>query len=179
MDLQPTLVGSLVSLRPLRRDDHAALYAVAADPLIWVQHPNADRYQPDVFAAFFEGAMSSGGAFAVLDLASGAIIGSTRYAGLAPDHGEVEIGYTFLARAYWGGRFNHEMKRLMLAHALAQVDRVVFLIGPDNVRSRRAVERIGGVQIADRLNALGRPSVVYEITRDSFAAGPLAVSSPG
>lgn len=173
MHWQPILRGDAITLRPLTAEDWTALYAVASDPLIWEQHPNSDRWQEPVFREFFAGALQSGGAFAVLEHATGEVIGSTRFAGHNPDASEVEIGYTFIARRCWGTRTNHEMKRLMLAHAFTLVDRVVFLIGPDNIRSRRAVERIGGVQIADRLNAVGRPSVVYEITRESFAAGPL------
>ncbi|MCU0636998.1 MAG: GNAT family N-acetyltransferase, partial [Gemmatimonadaceae bacterium] len=148
MELQPTLVGTLVTLRPLVADDWPALFAAAADPAIWAQHPDHDRWKEEVFAGFFRGALDSGGAFAVLDTATGAIIGSTRYHGYDAERREVEIGWTFLARAYWGGRFNGEMKRLMLAHAFGWVDQVLFLVGLDNLRSQSAVLRIGGVRVA-------------------------------
>jgi N-acetyltransferase len=174
MTWQPTLVGPSITLRPLAPADWDDLCAVASDPLIWEQHPNHDRWQEPVFREFFATALASGGALVAVDDATGEIIGSSRYAGHKPDESEVEIGYTFLARRYWGTRTNHEMKRLMLAHAFTIVDRVVFLIGPNNIRSRRAVERIGGVQIADRINAIGNLSAVYEITREAFASGPLA-----
>lgn len=168
-DLQPTLKGKLVELRPLRAEDFDALYAVASDPLIWEQHPASDRYQEPVFREFFRGAMESTGAFAVIDAVDGCMIGSTRFCGL--DEGrEVEIGWTFLARKYWGGRYNGEMKQLMLAHAFRFVDRVIFVIGPKNLRSRRAVEKIGGVESGTRVEPTGRESVVYEITAERFNA---------
>lgn len=85
------------------------------------------------------------GALAVIDRASGAIIGSSRMQAHDPaDGGSVEIGWTFLSRDYWGGPFNREMKRLMLAHALQFVERVDFRVGEDNLRSRRAMAKIGG-----------------------------------
>src|SRR5215510_5964302 len=111
-ELQPNLVGKLVELRPLRPEDWDQLYAVASDPLIWELHPVRDRYREDVFHEFFNEALESGGAFAVLDRPSGMVIGSSRYAGYDPVGSEIEIGWTFLARAYWGGAYNGEMKHL-------------------------------------------------------------------
>jgi RimJ/RimL family protein N-acetyltransferase len=171
-ELQPTLTGELVELRPLRADDFHALYAVARDPLIWELHPERERYQEDIFRRFFSGALESGGAFIVFDRATGDVIGSTRYFGYDEQRGEIEIGWTFLARSHWGGRYNHEMKRLMLEHAFRFVERVIFLVGPQNFRSRSAVEKIGGLQRGAVVKD-GRESVVYEITAEGFRNGPL------
>jgi RimJ/RimL family protein N-acetyltransferase len=164
------LKGELLSLRPLRPEDFPALYAVASDPLIWEQHPASDRYKEDVFREFFREALASGGAFAVLDTKDAkagrdTIIGSSRFFGYNEEQSEIEIGWTFLARAYWGGRYNREMKQLMLRHAFQFVERVVFLVGLRNLRSQRAMEKIGGVRAGARLDSTGRESVVYEITR--------------
>ena len=167
-DLQPTLRGKLVLLRPLRDDDYDDLYAVASDPLIWEQHPDQTRHRPDGFQVFHREALASGGALAVIDNATGAVIGSSRFHGYDTDRNEVEIGWTFLARSHWGGRFNGEMKQLMLAHAFRFVSRVVFLVGPQNIRSQRAVERIGGVRVGTRRDGAGRASVVFAITASSF-----------
>jgi RimJ/RimL family protein N-acetyltransferase len=161
-DPQPTLAGTLLELRPLRPDDFDVLYAVAADPLIWEQHPASDRYQEPVFRRFFQDALDSGGALVALDRATGLVVGSSRFHGYDEARGEVEIGWTFLARSHWGGRYNGEMKRLMLDHAFRFVPRVVFLIGPENWRSRRAVEKIGAV-LAGTRTVDGRESVVYQI----------------
>jgi RimJ/RimL family protein N-acetyltransferase len=172
-DLQPTLQGALVKLRPLRPEDFSALYAVASDPLIWEQHPDRDRYTEDVFKEFFRVALDSGGALLAIDATDGRVIGSSRFHGYNSENREIEIGWTFLARSHWGGRHNREMKHLMLRHAFQFVDTVVFLIGPNNIRSQRAVEKIGAIRIASRKNGQGRESVAYKITAEMFAAGGL------
>lgn len=168
-DPQPILIGDLLELRPLRADDFDALFQVAADPLIWEQHPERNRYQEETFRAFFAEALSSGGALVAVDRASGHIIGSSRYHGYDAARGVVEIGWSFLARAYWGGRYNGEMKRLMLEHAFRWVNRVLFIIGPDNRRSQRAVEKIGGVRAGTTIDAHGQERVVYELTPALYA----------
>src|SRR5256714_2368355 len=170
-ELQPTLEGESLRLRPLRADDYEALFAVASDPLIWEQHPAPDRYQAGVFRGFFQEAIDSGGAFVVIDKKDGSVIGSSRYLGYDEDRSEIEIGFTFLARAYWGGVYNREMKDLMLGHAFRFVRHVVFLVGPSNWRSQKAMEKIGGVRVEPRLNKAGRMNVVFQIdapTRAEF-----------
>jgi len=171
-DLQPTLIGERLELRPLRPDDFDALYAAASDPLIWEQHPESDRYRRDVFQSYFDGAIESGGAVAVIDRRTGRIIGSSRYHGYDEAASEIEIGWTFLERAYWGGAYNGEMKQLMLGHAFRFVTRVVFLVGATNVRSQRAMEKIGGVRVGIRPNAVGRESVVFVITAPVESTAP-------
>jgi RimJ/RimL family protein N-acetyltransferase len=163
-DLQPVLRGELLWLRPLRPDDWDALYAVASDPLIWEQHPAADRYKEDVFRGFFQHALDSGGAFVIMDVQTDRVIGSSRFHGYDEAKGEIEIGWTFLARAYWGGAHNRELKQLMLRHALGQVTRVIFLVGPGNRRSQRALEKIGAVRAGSRINERGEESFAYEIS---------------
>ena len=164
-DPQPTLGSDLLHLRPLREGDFDALYGVASDPLIWEQHPRSDRYQENVFRAFFDDAMESGAALIVIEVKTDAVIGSSRYHGYDAAASEVEIGWTFLARSHWGGDYNGEMKRLMLQYAFQFVDSVVFLVGPDNVRSCRAMEKIGGVREGMRKDATGLEAVVYRIRR--------------
>jgi RimJ/RimL family protein N-acetyltransferase len=165
---QPTLRGQLVELRPLRPADWDVLYNIASDPLIWEQHPSGDRYKEDVFRTFFQEALDCGGAFVVFDARTGAMIGSTRFDHYDEQNSEIEIGWTFLARSHWGGAHNGEMKRLMLEHAFKYVDSVYFVIGPDNRRSRRAVEKIGGVYEASRQRN-GRDVVIYRIQRSPAA----------
>lgn len=151
LDRQPHLAGDLVELRPATADDFHALFAVASDPLIWEVHPAHDRWQEPVFRRFFADGLSSGGMLVAIDRATGAVIGSSRYDFERAEPGEVEIGWTFLARSHWGGRYNGEMKRLMLDHAFGSVDRVIFLIGDTNIRSRRAIEKVGG-RLTDRVH---------------------------
>jgi len=162
-DLQPTLQGKLLHLRPLRPSDWDALYRVASDPLIWEQHPAPDRYREEVFREFFREALESGGAFVILAAKDGEVIGSSRYLGYNDEKGEVEIGFTFLARSHWGGVYNRELKELMLRHAFQFVRHVVFLVGPQNWRSQKAMEKIGGVRAGARLNAKGRRHIVFQI----------------
>ena len=140
-ELQPHLFGELIEVRPLKPEDWESLFAVASDPLIWEQHPAQDRYKEAVFREFFLEALASGGALVVIDRETQKIIGSSRYFGFDPAKREIEIGWTFLARSYWGGKYNGELKRLMLDHAFRFVATVVFLIGPTNTRSQKAVEK--------------------------------------
>jgi RimJ/RimL family protein N-acetyltransferase len=170
-DLQPFLVGDLLELRPLRAEDYQDLFGVAADPLIWEQHPCKDRHQEEVFKVFFRDALKSRGALLAIDRKHGCAIGSSRFHGYDEGKSEVEIGWTFLARSHWGGVYNREMKRLMLRHAFQFVNNVVFLVGPHNIRSQRAVEKIGGVRAGTRLDGTGRESVMYRLEATAFAAG--------
>jgi RimJ/RimL family protein N-acetyltransferase len=171
-ELQPHLVGDLLELRPLKPADWESLFAVASDPLIWEQHPAGDRYQEEVFKEFFREALESGGAFVVLDRKTREIIGSSRYFGFDSGKSEIEIGWTFLARAFWGGKHNGELKRLMLDHAFKFVDSVVFLVGQTNVRSKKALEKIGGVMIEPRKKTIRGKTVeqvVYQIKKPTVA----------
>jgi RimJ/RimL family protein N-acetyltransferase len=170
LDRLPTLIGELLELRPLRADDFNALFRVASDPLIWVQHPDSNRYQEAIFRTFFKEALESGGALVAINRATGQIIGSSRFHDFDEANSVVEIGWTFLARAYWGGKYNGEMKRLMLEHAFTSVNRVIFVIGPENRRSQRAVEKIGGVRAGSTTNAKGEERVVYELTLALYKA---------
>ena len=177
-DLQPTLTGDLIEVRPLAREDFDALFRAASDPLIWEQHPESDRYERAVFERFFEGAMESGGAFAVIERKSGRIIGSSRYHDLNPAESEIEIGWTFLERAFWGGAYNGELKSLMLQHAFRFVERVVFAVGENNLRSQKALQKIGA-KVLGRTQRPARdgtmvPHLVFAITR---TAGVEAVRS--
>lgn len=169
-DKQPSLRSELLEVRPLREADFPALFAVASDPLIWEQHPASDRYKEEVFKDFFQDAIDSGGALVVVDRKSDEIIGSSRYHAYSEENSSVEVGWTFLARAYWGGAYNGELKRLMLEHAFRSVDSVLFLIGPDNVRSKKAVEKIGGVEVGSRAEGPGGSSLVFELTESAYQA---------
>ncbi len=154
-DLQPNLKCELIELRPLTPNDWDELFAVASDSLIWQQHPERDRYNEDVFRIFFKEALESGGAFVIIDRKTQWIIGSTRFYGYDPQKSEIEIGWTFLARKYWGGRYNAEMKRLLLNHAFRFVESVVFFVGEDNVRSRKAVEKVGAIKLGTSTRTYG------------------------
>lgn len=170
-DLQPTLRGKLIELRPLAPLDFDALHVAASDPLIWEQHPESDRHKREVFQSYFQSAMESKGAFAIIERKSGKIIGSSRYCNLDPVSSEVEVGWTFLERKFWGGVYNRELKSLMLEHAFQFVDRVVFVVGENNIRSQKALLKIGATFLRKKQSpardGTTTPSVVFGITRES------------
>ena len=170
MNLQPTdLKNNLVWLEPLKQAHFEELYLVASDPLIWEQHPNPDRYKLDAFTNYFKGAMESGGAFIIRDTLSGKALGSSRYCAYDADNKEIQIGYTFFARSCWGKSINKEVKTLMLNHAFNYVDKVAFYVGANNIRSQKAMERIGGIKIREEVVAyFGEPDRLnfrYEINK--------------
>lgn len=167
-NLQPTLKGELLELRPLSPEDFDDLFSVASDPLIWEQHPANNRYQKTGFEKFFKDAINSGGALVVIDSKSKNIIGSSRYHGYNPDKSEIEIGWTFLARSYWGGVYNKEMKKLMLEHAFKFVNSVIFVVGVENIRSQRAVLKIGGKRVSIGKDDGGNKSYIYQIQKSDY-----------
>jgi RimJ/RimL family protein N-acetyltransferase len=179
MNRQPILESERVLLRPLAEADWDALYAVASDKELWAGHPSHDRWQEPVFREFFADALAKGGALAIVDKATGEVIGSSRFQEYEPANGgSVEIGWSFIPRSYWGRGYNAEFKRLMLTHAFGHVERVKFRVGADNAISRKAMANIGGKLTGETFVAerVGRPveHVVFEIAREDFANGPLA-----
>ncbi|MBL8616789.1 MAG: GNAT family N-acetyltransferase [Deltaproteobacteria bacterium] len=167
LELQPTLHDDLVVLRPMLLSDFDNLFAAASDPLIWEQHPAKTRYTEPVFRDFFAAAVESRGALVVMDQATQRVIGTSRYAGYSPAASVVEIGWTFLARAYWGGKYNAAVKALMLRHAFGAVQSVVFKVGQHNIRSQRAVLKLGA-KIEGEVSAGGFPSLCFRLSRDAY-----------
>lgn len=148
MDLQPTLENELIILRPLKESDFEQLFKVAKDPLIWEQHPNYDRYKKHVYSEFFQDSIESKGALIVIDKSNNKIIGSTRFKPIKHNKNAVEIGWSFLSRHYWGGTYNKSMKVLMIDYAFKFVENIIFYIGKNNMRSQKAVQKIGGTIIS-------------------------------
>lgn len=180
-DLQPTLEGATLRLRPLVPEDFGALHAAASDPQIWALHPEPTRWQREVFQRFFDSGLACGGALVAVERASGAVVGSSRYYHWKPESREISVGYTFLVRRLWGGAANREMKALMLDHAFDFAQAIWFDVGVDNLRSRRAMEKLGGILAretpADPVTGAAA-HVHYRIDRTAWAEGPLA-AGPG
>jgi RimJ/RimL family protein N-acetyltransferase len=167
---QPTyLKNDIVVLEPLKESDVELLYEVASDPLIWEQHPNPDRYKREVFMNYFQGAMESKGAFLIVDAATGKALGSSRFYDHYPEKKEIKIGYTFFSRACWGKSINKNVKGLMIAHALTFVDKIIFHVGASNIRSQKAMERIGATKIGTEevayFGEATRLNCVYQISK--------------
>ncbi len=167
MNLQPFLTSEMIDIRPLTEVDVEGLFQVASDPLIWEMHPQPDRYKADVFKKFFAEAMASKGAIAILDKKTSNLIGTSRFYDYKPESSSVLIGYTFLSRPYWGGSFNRDLKKLMINHALKFVKTVYFQVGVGNLRSQRAMEKIGAIKtgIEEVAISYGPPkkSYIYKI----------------
>jgi RimJ/RimL family protein N-acetyltransferase len=171
-DLQPTLQNSLLKLVPLQEQDFEALYQVASDPLLWRQSPSKDRYQRPVFEIFFREAIQSKAAFLLYDIKTAEIIGTSRYHDIHSADESITIGYTFLARAYWGGTYNKALKTLMLDHAFTQSKQVFFSIGENNIRSQKAIEKLGAIKTGHTENhTSSQPKnkhYIYKLTKETW-----------
>jgi RimJ/RimL family protein N-acetyltransferase len=173
-DIQPIhLNNEWISLIPLQSTDFDKLYAVAADPLIWEQHPNKNRYKKEVFENYFKGAIESKGAFLFLNTSTGKPIGSSRFCNYDPAANSIEIGYTFFSRECWGKPYNRSAKQLMINYAFQFVETIVFHIGACNVRSQKAIEKIGAIKIAEEIHQYfgedNAMNFVYEIKKSNWA----------
>jgi RimJ/RimL family protein N-acetyltransferase len=165
LDLQPTLQNDIALLLPLQASDYDALFAVAADPAIWAQHPKHDRWKEEVFRPFFNDAIASQGAFRIIDKATGQVAGSTRFYSYHEQESIVFIGYTFYATKYWGTGFNPSVKQLMLDHAFQSVNKVGLHVGEHNIRSQIAVGRLGAVKVAEEEESPGKLNYIYHLSR--------------
>lgn len=171
-ELQPTLESKLIKIQLLKSADFEVLYKIASDPLLWEQHPNKDRYKREVFENFFKGAMESGSAFLVHDNTTNEVIGSSRYYGFDNEKKTIAIGYTFIARDYWGKAYNKALKTLMLNHAFKFVDSVIFHIGSTNIRSQKAIGNIGATKVGEiEMEYYGEPNrlnFIYQINKEDW-----------
>ncbi|AZZ35461.1 N-acetyltransferase [Bdellovibrio sp. qaytius] len=169
MNIQPHLIGDRLELRALHANDYEPLLKAASDPLIWEQHPQSDRYKPEVFKSFFDEALASNGALVIIDRATNAVIGTTRYYDYSKENSSIIIGYTFLAKTYWGGDFNKELKKLVVNYALKFVKTTYFQVGLNNTRSQKAMEKIGAINtgIQEVVISYGPPkkSYIYKIEK--------------
>jgi RimJ/RimL family protein N-acetyltransferase len=169
------LEGYGVRLEPLTADHHDGLVAAAADGRLWelwftsVPEPAETRaYVADALAGQRDGHMLP---WAVRELASGAIVGSTRYHDIVARIDRVEIGYTFYAAAWQRSHVNTACKLLLLAHAFDGLGCRVVGLRTDNfnLASQRAIEALGarrdGVlrHHAARRDGTVRDTVAYSI----------------
>lgn len=167
--VQPILENEKVRLVPLQETDFEALYEVAADPKVWEQHPNKDRWKREVFKIFFDGAMQSKGAFKIVDKANDKVIGGTRFYDYDEEEDSILIGYTFYGTAYWGKGINQSVKQMMLDYIFQFVSKVNLHVGATNIRSQIAVGRIGAEKVTEQevtyFGEQPKLNYVYQIER--------------
>ncbi len=170
-DAQPELASSLLALRPLKSEDFDELFAAAGHPEVWASHPAKDRYKRDVFEKYFAFLLNTKSTLAVIDQASGRIIGCSRYYEAPDQPGSISIGFTFLNHAFWGGGVNFELKRLMLDHAFKSFSEVWFHIAPNNIRSQKATSKLGAEHAYDatlNLSGTASPAMCFRLGKDTW-----------
>jgi RimJ/RimL family protein N-acetyltransferase len=145
-----SLTGHHVELISLERKHFPALEAIADDKRIW-QFYAYDGSDPSVLRSTLEGGLTdrdkgSQFPFVIFHRADKKIIGSTRFMDIQPKHKKLEIGTTWLHPDYWGTVINFECKLLLLTHAFESLGalRLQFKTDENNVRSRKAIEKVGG-----------------------------------
>lgn len=170
------LEGDYVRLEPLSNIHRDGLMDAISDGELWklfvtlVPHIEfIDEFIENAILAYNNG---DGLAFAIIDKASGRIVGSTRYMKASFQNKKVEIGFTFISRSYQKTNINTEAKLLMLAHAFETVglNRVELLTDYLNIASRNAILRLGAKEEGILRNHMVMPdgrvrdSVIFSIT---------------
>jgi N-acetyltransferase len=145
-DQPPTLDGELVRMEPLAERHREPLRSALSDAAVWRWVKIDAASEPALFDGWFDQALAnvagrSEFAFATVRCEDGAAIGSSRYLSFRPDDLGLEIGWTVVSRAAWGGGANSEAKLLMLEHAFERLGcaRVEFKTDALNERARAAL----------------------------------------
>ena len=145
MDIKNKLENKNFILKLLNKNDFNVLYNIGKNKKIWEQHPEKERWKKEKFNIFFnKGIENKFGLYGIYDKSKNTIIGSTRYYSYSKKKKSIKIGFTFLTPRYWGSETNLQIKTLMLGYAFNYVDNIYFDIGKNNIRSRKAIEKIGG-----------------------------------
>jgi RimJ/RimL family protein N-acetyltransferase len=178
---QGVLEDRTVRLEPLEERHAEDLYEAGREPSIWTYMPRGPLRSVEESREMIRSVLRSsrdGSAwpFATVEISSGRAIGSTRYFDIRPEHRGLEIGWTWLGVAHQRTSANTECKRLLLEHAFDVLDalRVQLKTDARNLRSQRAIERIGavreGVLRAHMVMPDGfvRDSVMYSMTREDW-----------
>jgi ribosomal-protein-alanine N-acetyltransferase len=176
------LVTPRLWLRPFTGADHDAAHAVYVDPEVmrWVGH-GAHRTESETRSAlrgYADALAKRGYGFvAVIERATGELIGD---AGLHPLGGrgpDIELGYT-LARAAWGRGYGTEIARALAEHAfdVLEAPRVVAQVEPDNRASRHVLEKLGMTEQETRM-AHGRPHLLYAVERSEYVPARAPVTA--
>jgi RimJ/RimL family protein N-acetyltransferase len=176
----PVLEGSIVRLEPLTPKHEEALWVASRDQRTWRWLSVVQPQTREEWAAYVEQALAAAAAGTEIPLVTkshkGAVVGSTRFLALRPEHRSVEIGWTWLHPSAWGTGANVEAKLLQLRHAFESwgCRRVELKTDAQNERSRGALEALGatfeGVHRKHMLVRGGenRDSAWYSVTDDDW-----------
>jgi len=177
-----TLEGRIVRLEPLRPDHEEGLWLASRDPRTWRWLSVVQPHTRDEWSEHFRQALAAAAADAEIPLVTigykEAIVGSTRFLSLRPEHRSVEIGWTWLHPSAWGTGANVEAKLLQMRHAFETwgCRRVELKTDAQNERSRGALEALGatfeGIHRKHMLVRDGenRDSAWYSVTDDDWPA---------
>ena len=150
MDINKKLENKNFILKLLNNNDFDLLYNSGKNKKIWEQHPENDRWKREKFKIFFNnGIKNIFGFYGIYDKSKNTIVGSTRYYSYSKKNNSIKIGFTFLTPVYWGTDTNLQIKTLMLGYAFNYVENIYFDIGKNNIRSRKAIEKIGATLHSD------------------------------
>jgi len=150
--IKPTtrLTGETVDLIPLSKTHFAELEKIAKDPRIW-EFYTFDCSQSEKFLTVYATALITRDRglefpFVIVHKKTNQIIGSTRFLDIQEKHRKLEIGWTWLHPDYWATEINLECKLLLLSHCFETLKtlRVQIKTDANNIRSRKAIEKIGG-----------------------------------
>jgi N-acetyltransferase len=182
VNIQPvTLTGARVVLEPLRMRHAGELLSAAACDSIWTFLDEATPNTLEEIRIFIEDALSDESkgarfAFAVIDIQTKRVVGSTSYQDIRPQDRGLEIGWTWTNPSVWGTGLNFESKYLLLRHAFETLGAIRVAIKTDlrNIRSQRAIERIGahreGVWRNHRILSTGqyRDTIYYSVIESEW-----------
>ena len=164
MDFKSNFENSSVTLFQVKEEHFEELYLLASNPSIWEQHPENDRWKKEKFSMFFKkGLENEFGFLLIINKITNQIIGSTRFYSYNKIDKAIRIGFTFISQEYWGTSINYEVKKIMLDYTFKYLNKVYFDIGVNNIRSRKAVEKLGAHLFID--NKIG--NVVYLLKKEN------------
>lgn len=174
------LTGETVKLVPLAKEHFDELYAAASDKKLWELIPT-DCSKRETFDTAYNFALAEREKgnqypFVIIHGATNEIIGSTRFFEIFPQDKKLEIGWTWVVTKYWGTEINFECKLLLLTYCFEtlQTRRVQIKTDATNLRSRKAIEKIGGqfegILRKDRIkeNGVSRNAAYYSIIDDEW-----------
>ncbi len=145
-----TLEGEKVILVPLSEMYFDELIDSCRHKIIWTYMPvkanDADGLRKELTEALLEREKGTQCPFVVIEKTTNKVIGSTRFLKLTEEHRNLEIGWTWYLPEYWRKGYNEECKLLLLTYCfeILKTIRVQIIASDKNLRSRKAIERIGG-----------------------------------